>query len=108
MDQERFAEAVRQAAQELHQPPAGVISDEVMEAAVVRAAELLEEMAPPAAAALITRGIQIDEAVQQDEELAEMAQFQMLGAALFHCVEVLEMIRQASQQIPEEHFPQAG
>ena len=91
-------------------PPAPFISNDVMEASIIRAAELLEEMAPPSAAALITRGIQIDEAVEAsggDPDVEAIAQYQMLGAALFHCVEVLEMIRAVSKQEPQ-HFSDAG
>lgn len=91
-------------------PPAPIISNDLMEAAVVRAAELLEEMAPASAAALITRGIQLDEVVQAtgDEDVEVIAQFQMLAAALFHCVEVLEMIHAAAQDIPDDEFPATG
>lgn len=76
-------------------PAAQVISNDVMEAAVVRTVELLEEMAPPSAAALTLRGIQINEAIEasgHDPDVEAIGQFQMLGAALYHCVEVLEMI----------------
>lgn len=85
-------------------PPVPVISNDTMEAAIVRAVELLEEMAPAAAAALITAGLSIDDVMQEypdDDDVQALAQFQMLGHTLFQCVQVLEMIRAASQDVTE-------
>jgi hypothetical protein len=79
-------------------PAAPMVSNDVMEAAIVRAAELLEEIAPPSAAVLTAFAIQVHEAVEAaggDPDVETIAQFQMLGMALYSCVEALTMIREA-------------
>jgi hypothetical protein len=92
-------------------PAVDMISSEVMEATLLRASDLLEEMAPPAAAALAVRGLVLEEAIEEtdgDTDVLQIADVQMLAAALFHCVQVLEMIRAAAVEIPDETFPAAG
>lgn len=82
-------------------PAVDIITSDVMEATILRASELLEEIAPPAAAALAVRTFVLEEAINEtgeDQDVLKIADVQMLAAALFHCVQVLEMIRAASAE----------
>lgn len=82
-----------------------------MEALILRASELLEEMSPPAAAALAARSFALEDVITEtdgDTDVMQIADVQMLAAALFHCIQVLEMIRQAAVEIPQQGFPEAG